>query len=46
MVNTVSSDDASSVSSADEIMKYKQLLDNGIISEEEFEAKKRQILDL
>jgi hypothetical protein len=31
---------------ADEIMKYKQLLDSGVISEEEFEAKKKQLLDL
>lgn len=34
------------VSSADEIRKYKGLLDDGIISQEEFEAKKRQLLDL
>ncbi len=33
-------------SSADEIMKYKTLLDQGIISQEEFDAKKRQLLDL
>lgn len=31
-------------SSADEILKFKQLLDNGIISQEEFEAKKKQLL--
>lgn len=34
----------SSISSADEIRKYKQLLDEGIISNEEFEAKKAQLL--
>ena len=34
------------ISGADEIMKYKQLLDNGIISQEEFDAKKKQILGL
>lgn len=31
-------------SSADEILKFKELLDAGVISEEEFEAKKKQIL--
>lgn len=34
------------VSSADEIMKYKDLLDKGIITQEEFELKKKQILSL
>jgi len=34
------------VSSADEILKYKQLLDTGIISQEEFDAKKKQLLGL
>jgi len=33
-------------SSADEIMKYKKLLDDGIITADEFEKKKRQFLDL
>ena len=33
-------------SSADEIMKYKTLLDQGIISQEEFDAKKKQLLGL
>lgn len=33
-------------SAADEIMKFKQLMDNGIISTEEFEAKKKQLLNL
>lgn len=33
-------------SSADEIRKYKQLLDEGAISQEEFDAKKKQILGL
>ena len=32
--------------SADELMKYKELLDNGVITQEEFEAKKKQILNL
>lgn len=34
------------VSGADEILKYKSLLDAGIITEEEFNAKKAQILGL
>ena len=33
-------------SGADEILKYKQLLDAGIITEEEFQAKKKQILGI
>lgn len=33
-------------SSADEIKKYKDLLDEGIISQEEFDAKKKQLLGL
>lgn len=34
------------ISSADEIMKFKQLLDSGVISQEEFDAKKKQLLGL
>ena len=34
------------VSSADELKKYKELLDAGIITQEEFDAKKRQLLGL
>lgn len=34
------------VSAADEILKYKNLLDAGIITEEEFNAKKTQLLNL
>ncbi|BBN97452.1 DUF4429 domain-containing protein [Sporolactobacillus terrae] len=33
-------------SDADELRKFKQLMDDGIISEEEFEAKKKQILGI
>ncbi len=36
----------SGTSAADEILKYKQLMDQGIITEEEFEAKKKQLLAL
>ena len=34
------------VSNADEIKKYKELLDSGVISQEEFDAKKKQLLGL
>lgn len=37
---------ASPISNADEILKYKNLLDNGIITQEEFEAKKKQLLGI
>lgn len=33
-------------SGADELMKYKSLLDNGVITQEEFDAKKKQLLEL
>ncbi len=33
-------------SNADEIKKYKDLLDSGIITQEDFEAKKKQLLNL
>ena len=38
--------DAKTDSSADEIMKYKGLLDMGAITQEEFDAKKKQLLGL
>lgn len=34
------------VSNADELKKYKELLDSGIITQEDFDAKKKQILGL
>lgn len=34
------------LSGADEIKKYKELLDSGIITQEEFDAKKKQLLGL
>lgn len=37
---------APAISAADEIRKFKELLDSGVISEEEFAAKKRQLLGL
>lgn len=34
------------VSSADELKQYKELLDSGVITQEEFDAKKKQLLGL
>lgn len=34
------------ISNADELIKFKKLLDSGIISQEEFEAKKKQLLKI
>ena len=34
------------LSAADEILKFKQLLDMGVITQEEFDKKKKQLLDL
>ena len=40
------SDSANTVSAADEIRKYKELLDEGIITQEEYDAKRKQLLGL
>ena len=40
-----SGESVSSISAADEILKYKALRDEGIITEEEFQKKKSQLLD-
>ena len=34
------------LSAADEILKFKNLLDSGVITQEEFDAKKKQLLGL
>ena len=39
-------DEGSHQSNADELKKYKELLDSGVITQEEFDAKKKQILGL
>lgn len=36
----------SQIDSTEEIRRYKKLLDDGIISQEEFEQKKKQLLKL
>lgn len=47
-VNDISNGKASanSVGTADELKKYKDLLDQGVITQEEFDAKKKQLLGL
>ena len=40
------SNSSAAVSAADELKKFKELLDAGIISQEEFDAKKKQLLGL
>lgn len=37
---------AASSTNADEILKYKKLLDCGAITQEEYDAKKKQLLDM
>lgn len=37
---------STTASSADELKKYKELLDGGVISQEEFDKRKKQLLDL
>lgn len=37
---------AVSSSPAEELMKYKELLDTGVITQEEFDTKKKQLLEL
>ncbi|MCP1324639.1 DUF4429 domain-containing protein [Bacillus sp. S0628] len=46
LVNKSKTQVAASVSGADEILKYKELLDQGVITEEEFRAKKKQLLGI
>ena len=44
--NAANGSSTSAVSSADELKKFKELLDSGIITQEEFDAKKKQLLGL
>ena len=49
MVSSCRSDEQvplASTSNADEILKYKNLMDSGIITQDEFEQKKKQLLNL
>lgn len=45
-VNTVVVEKTNTTSSADELRKYKQLLDEGIINDGEFQKKKKELLGL
>lgn len=45
-ISEAHSNNGSAVSSADEIAKFKKLLDDGTITQEEFDAKKKQLLGL
>lgn len=42
----LSDNSSAAISSADEILKFKKLLDDGVITQEEFDAKKKQLLGL
>lgn len=42
----IASTSAPTISAADELKKFKELLDSGIITQEEFDAKKKQLLGL
>ena len=44
--NNVANNTANNISSADEIRKYKELLDDDVISQDEFNAKKKELLGL
>jgi hypothetical protein len=44
--NTIDNKNIETVSCADELKKFKELLDIGIITQEEFDAKKKQLLGL
>lgn len=43
---TLNGQPVSQLSSADEIKKYKELLDQGVLTEEEFTEKKKQLLNI
>ena len=45
-VEPKTSNKSENYSNADELKKYRDLLDSGIITEQEFEAKKKQLLGL
>lgn len=45
-INSKTSTKTTSISVADEILKFKELLDQGILTQEEFDAKKKQLLGL
>lgn len=44
LINQKASDNSAPISAADELKKFKELFDMGIITQEEFDAKKKQLL--
>lgn len=44
--NTNETTVTSNFSAADELLKYKELLDAGVLTQEEFDSKKKQLLNL
>lgn len=46
ILNKIENQGTQQISSADELQKFKVLLDNGAISEDEYNAKKKQLLGL
>lgn len=45
-INEIKNNSGTAFSAADELTKFKGLLDAGVISQEEFDAKKKQLLNL
>ena len=45
-INNCKNSEKNNVSAADEIKKYKELLDMGAITQEEFDAKKKELLNI
>jgi hypothetical protein len=46
LINQKSSDNSAPISPADELKKFKELFDLGVITQEEFDAKKKQLLSI
>lgn len=46
LINQKSSDTSALISAADELKKFKDLFDIGVITQEEFDAKKKQLLGI
>ena len=46
MINQKFADNSASISAVDEIKKFKELFDMGVITQEEFDAKKKQLLGI
>jgi hypothetical protein len=46
LINQKSSDNSAPISAADELKKFKELFDMGVITQEEFDIKKKQLLGI